>query len=159
MALFYSKTSNLRITVENAEERLLPTGSVYRSKPGKRIIFKPGPLGGEYRTDDKKEIEFLRNHVNYNVSTVGGFFERGEEPALPRPTMEEIDDIVLPAIAAGDYGPIADLASQELETHNRPEVFTRLEKARDTIAKVLGVKPDELDPPATETTTEAATTE
>lgn len=149
MALFYSKTSNLKLTIEPAQQQYLPNGNVTTTSSGKRIEFQ----GGVFRTEDPDEIEFLREAAGYNSRALGGFFEKGNEPDMPRPTPEEIDEIVYPAVAAGTPEPIEELLEAENEGHKRPAVLESLTKAKNTVYKALGIDPDET-PKAEEPITE-----
>jgi hypothetical protein len=148
MVLFYSKTSNLKLTIEPAQQQYLPNGQSVKTSNGKRIEFQ----GGVYRTEDEEEIEFLRAADGYNSHALGGFFEKGNEPDLPRPTPDEIDEIVYPAVAAGTPEPIEELLEAELEGHKRVAVIESLTKARATVYKAIGEDPPDTTPKAEEPT-------
>lgn len=56
MSRFLSKSSNLVLCMKPADKSRVD-GVVY-NQPGEHIRFN----NGEYETNDKKEIEFIRNH-------------------------------------------------------------------------------------------------
>lgn len=62
MAKFISKCPNQILTVI-PNRRQVQDGIVI-PKPGQHINFS----GGEYSTDDKREINFIRQHAMFNVS-------------------------------------------------------------------------------------------
>jgi hypothetical protein len=71
MAKFFAKCENQVVVITPNRKQVFD--GIPMPVPGKRIQFSHG----EYETEDKKEIEFLRKHRLYKVS-----ISEAEEPKL-----------------------------------------------------------------------------
>ena len=98
MIKFISPYKGLQLTMKPASKSLID-GRIY-ADTGRHIVFK----NGEFGTDNKEEIEYIRNHKRFNVN----IFEIKEEKF--KVTLDEgaVEDSV--------PGPVVEATSAPVET-------------------------------------------
>jgi hypothetical protein len=121
--VFRSSVQNLRLVIEPTRPRMAADGTVL-TEPGKAIDFRRGV----YETSDSEEIEFLRDHEEYQQL----FHEEGEEP-------DRVDDqaevlgLVVQALANKDDDALYDLYKKEIAAHSRQPVLDAIVKGLEAI--------------------------
>lgn len=134
---FIAKCENLVLVVEPRFPRFNHLGLRIGNDPGKRVEFDRG----EFTTDDPELIEWLRAHRNFNVPSNQGFYEVGNAPDEPRPTIAEQHAAIEGAVAERDVEALEAVVAEEKATHNREVVFAAARIAARALAgKVEGGK-------------------
>lgn len=134
-ATFVSRDQNLRL-VNKPKRRLLnqDSGEAYTTE-GSRVEFS----GGQYVTEDKDEIKFLRDHEqNGNL-----FVEKGKEPDRVLPETGDLLKQIVQATADKDGDKLAQIYLSESTTHSRPEVLQAASAGLEAVGE------DQPDPPPT----------
>lgn len=76
-------------------------------------------------------LDYLRNKPTFNVD----FWELGNAPDEPKPTLAERQAEIATATAAGDPEALHRIRDDEQATHGRPDVLTAVQAAFDAVAK------------------------
>lgn len=90
---------------------------------------------GTFTTEDQNLIDWLRNHKLFN-NVERGFYERGNAPDEPKPTMSQQTEAIGEASAIGDLERLEEILALEKDTHNREPVLVAAEAAISGIRKL-----------------------
>jgi hypothetical protein len=111
------------------------------SVEGKRYEFEHGTLTGL----DPDDVEWLRNHENFNLK----FTEVGNEPDRERPSVPEVMTEITKAAARRDAEAIAAIYQREIESYDRDvvkETASQALAALEELADEEGAQPAEEQP-------------
>lgn len=124
---FIAKCHNLRLTLRPAYGAIrAPNGNVITpADAGEHVQFE----SHEFKTDDPKVVEALRDYEGYNLY----FWEDGKAPNEPQPRTKDQLEAIIKAQAVLDADAINAVLKVERETHNRPLVIDTAEAALDAI--------------------------
>jgi hypothetical protein len=134
---FISKCPNLVLVVEPRANQFNHLGVKIGTTPGKRITFDKHL----YSTEDEDELAFLRGHRNFNVPSNQGFYEEGNAPDEPKPTIKQQQQAIETAAAAGDVAALEAVIAEEDATHKREVVYATARAALVALAGAGGQRP------------------
>lgn len=141
---FIAKCENLILVVEPRAASYNHLGIKIGVSAGKRVEFQEH----EFTTDDAELIEWLRAQPGYNVPNNQGFYELGNAPDEPKPTVPQQQEAIEAATAAGDLDALEAVVTEEKATHNREVV---LASAKIALTALAGKVTDKGDPPSPST--------
>lgn len=135
---FVSRAVDLRVIADPEDFVRNERGQIIKSYPGYAIEFqnntytvaKPDEETVEYLGEKVKTVDFLRDHPGFNVD----FWEVGNAPGEPKPTVDEQNARIIRALAARDAEEILEVVREERETHQRETVYNAAETALESIA-------------------------
>lgn len=96
--------------------------NVVKKLPAVRIEFGEGSNPNIYKTTDPEIIEWLREHPQFQVKE-RGFWELGNAPDEPKPSMQSQIEEIARAAGARDVEAIKSVVEVEKDTHNREPVL------------------------------------
>lgn len=130
---FQAKCSNLTLTKRPAMEtqRALNGAVLQPADPGERVEF----INHEVTVSDPETIEWLRSHPLFNTWGNNGFWEEGQAPDEPKPTISKQFEMIQRYGRQGDTEAIEQLVASEVETHNRPVVLQAARTELELIAE------------------------
>lgn len=125
---FIAKCSNQLLTMSPSTPavKALNGAIIAAADPGRHIQF----VDGRFETSDSEEIEFLRDHKLFNSR----FYEEGNAPDEPKPTVKEQLSAVARAIAASDPDAIQAVLDEERATHDRDVVTSAAQEGLVALA-------------------------
>lgn len=139
---FISKCSNLRLVkVPRTATTFGPGGVVLNEgQAGEDVQFKDGrfvvSVDAKFKPeDDQTVVEWLRAHKLFNeLNQNNGFFEEGNAPDEPKPTLREQLAAIAQAAARQDREALKTLIAAERDTHNRIPVVEAAEEALEALS-------------------------
>lgn len=151
-ATFYSKSPNqllwlepARFPVDDPSGRRLDPGT-----EGKSVEFE----NGTYTTEDEDTIKALREHRLFNSA----FYEHGNAPDEPKPTVKEQLSKVTKAASDKDAEAVREVIAKERETHNREVVLDAAEDVLEAIESASAVEKAQAPEPADKPEEKASST-
>lgn len=119
---FFTRYPELELVIDPLDHERNHRGQVIKTLPRRAIKFGNKGNVNEYVTSDPEEIEILRNHPHFEVME-RGFWELGNAPDEPQPTMGKQIEAIAQAAAERDVETLKEVIQVEKDTHNREAVF------------------------------------
>lgn len=119
---FFTRYPRLELVIDPLDYELNHRGQRIKTFPRRAIQFGNKGNVNEYVTSDPEEIEILRNHPHFEVME-RGFWELGNAPDEPKPSMASQIEAIAKAGAERDIETLKDVIQVEKDTHNREPVF------------------------------------
>jgi hypothetical protein len=142
-ATFMSKGHNYTITLDPADFEINSKGRPYNRTPGARVTFEKNVAELEADGDSTKVngevidlpfdevVEALRANDHFNTK----FWEQGNPPEAPRPTVAEQMKAIIHAQGDKDVAALKEVLDTEQSTHQREEVLASVREALASISK------------------------
>lgn len=141
---FLAPCANLRLVKEPKFPTLNHLGLPVGMNPGVSVDFSEG----QYSTSDPEIIEWLRNHRQFNVPGYQGFWEDGNAPDEPKPTIPQQQAALEAALDAKDADAVRAVIEEEKATHNREVIFASARIALKALAPSDGTKKEKAPSPS-----------
>ncbi len=131
---FISRSPNLQIVIEPAYDLYNAAGFKRGVHPAKRVDFSDS----QFTTSDPEVIEYLRSSGDYNAATVTGFYELGNAPDEPKPTIREQQAKIDAALEDFDVDALEAVIEEENATHKREGVLAPARVALRVLSRGAG---------------------